>query len=45
MPRMMTWLVLMICAALVAGAAALWLERGQAMLLDLSTSVASFKCL
>jgi len=45
MPRMMTWLVLMIGAALVAGAAALWLERGQAMLLDLSTSVASFMCL
>lgn len=45
MPRAMTWLVLMIGAALVAGAAVLWLERGQAMLLDLSTSVASFMCL
>ncbi len=45
MPRMLKWLVLMTGAALVACAAALWLERGQAMLLDLSASVSSFICL
>lgn len=45
MPRPMTWLILLFGAALIAGAAGLWLERGHAMLLDLSSSVASFMCL
>jgi len=45
MPRAMTWLLLIGGAALVAGAAALWLERGHAMLLDLSSGIASFMCL
>jgi len=45
MPRPITWLVLLAGAALIAGAAALWLERGNAMLLDLSSSISSFMCL
>ncbi|RIA55464.1 hypothetical protein [Dichotomicrobium thermohalophilum] len=45
MPRSMTLLVLLAGAFLIAGAAALWLERGNAMLLDLSSSVSSFMCL
>lgn len=45
MPHRLTWLVLIAGAALVAGAAVLWLERGHAMLLDLSAGVASFMCL
>ncbi len=45
MPRSVTWIVLLAGAALIAGAAALWLKRGNAMLLDLSSSISSFMCL
>ncbi len=45
MPRFVSWLVLIAGAALVAGAASLWLARGNAILLDLSSGVASFMCL
>jgi hypothetical protein len=45
MPRSVTWLIWIAGAALIAGAAALWLKRGNAMLLDLSSSVAAFTCL
>jgi hypothetical protein len=45
MPRLMTWFLLLAGAALIAGAGALWLERGNAMLLDLSASASSFMCL
>ncbi len=45
MPRPTTWLLLIAGTALIAGAAALWLERGNAMLLDLSSGVAAFMCL
>ena len=45
MPRAMTWLLLAGAAALIAGAAALWLERGNAMMLDLSAGATAFFCL
>jgi hypothetical protein len=45
MPRAASWLLLIAGAALLAGAAALWLERGNAILLDLSSSLSSFMCL
>jgi len=45
MPRPLRWILLLTGAGLLAGAAALWLERGNAMLLDLSTSLSSFMCL
>jgi len=45
MPRALSWLLLASGAALIAGAAALWLERGNAMLLDLSAGAAAFFCL
>lgn len=45
MPQRLTWLVLIAGTALVAGAAALWLERGHAMLLDLSASASAFLCM
>jgi hypothetical protein len=45
MPRFMTWLIVLAGAAVIAVAAFLWRARANAMLLDLSSSVASFMCL
>lgn len=45
MMRTLNWLVPLAIAALLTGAAALWLERGNAMLLDLSSGVATLLCL
>jgi len=45
MDRVLHWFVPLAIAALLAGAAALWLERGNAMLLDLSSGVATLLCL
>jgi hypothetical protein len=45
MPRALNWIVWSAIAALLAGSVALWLERGNAMLLDLSSGLATLLCL
>jgi len=44
MPGALNWIVPVAIAALLAGATVLWLERGNAMLLDLSSSLAALLC-
>jgi len=45
MSRALNWIIPITITALVVGAALLWLERGNAMLLDLSSSIAALLCI
>ena len=45
MPRLANWIVPLVIAALLGAAVALWLERGNAIMLDLSSGIAAFLCL
>lgn len=45
MARALNWIMPVAVAAFLAGAAWLWLKRGDAMLLDLSSSIAAVLCL
>ncbi len=45
MSRALNWIIPIAMTALVVGAALLWLERGNAMLLDLSSGIAALLCI